>query len=109
MERISSLMPVDAANKEIPNGTLGGTVLANTYNASISSAVSVSLNAATSSFEVFAFTQAALVRYQAGASTTNFDAAVPANTSRIFYRDPLVTTISVIQAAATGAMAVIER
>lgn len=109
MNRIASLLPVDGANKDIAYGNLVGDVLAVTYDATISSASDVTLNSSTTSFEVLAITQAVMVRFAATASTSNFDAVVAANQSKVFYRDPSVTVISVIQAAATGAMAVIER
>lgn len=109
MNQISSLLPVDGAAKGISYGNLVGTVLAVTFDATISSASDVTLNAATTSFEILAITQPIFVRFAATASSTNFDAVVAANQSKVFYRDPSVTVISVIQAAATGAMAVIER
>lgn len=109
MQQITSLLPVDGAAKAILNGNLVGTVLATTYDATISSATSVSLNASTTSFEILAITQPVLVRFAASVSTSAFDAVVAANQSKVFYRDPSVTTISVIEAAATGAVAVIER
>lgn len=109
MNRISALLPVDAANKEIQNGNLIGTVLAITYDATISSATSISLNASTTSYEVLAIDKPVLLRFAASVSTSAFDAVIAANQSKIFFRDPLVTTISVIEASATAAVAVIER
>lgn len=108
-ERISSLLPVDGANKAIENGNLVGTVLVATYDATISSATDITLNASTTSFEILAITQPVLVRFASTVSTSAFDAVVAANESKIFFRDSSVTVISVIQAAATGSVAVIER
>lgn len=108
MIRTNTQTPVDANNKPIDNSNQLGTTLASTYDATISSATSISLNAATTSFEVSAFTQSVLLRYAASVSTTTFDAAIPANTSRTFIRPDGVTIISVIEATATGAVAVIE-
>lgn len=109
MSRIRSALPVDGNNKEIPNGNLVGTVLAVTYDATISSATSISLNAATTSYEVLAIDKPILLRFAASVSTSAFDAVIPANESKVFYRDPAVTTISVIEASATAIVAVIER
>lgn len=109
MSRIKSALPVDANNKEIQNGNLVGPVLATTYDATISSATSITLNAATTSYEVLAISKPIFLRFAASVSTSAFDAVIDADTSRIFYRDPDVTVISVIEAAATANVAVIER
>lgn len=108
MIRTTTQTPIDANNKEIANSNQMGTALAVTYDATISSATSVVLNASTTCFEVSAFTQSVLLRYAAAVSTSAFDAVIPANTTRMFMRPDGVTTISVIEAAATGAVAVIE-
>lgn len=102
-------LPDDANDKVIQNGNPIGATIAETYDATISSATSLSLNAATTSYEVLAITQPVLLKFAASVSTSDFDAVIPANQSKIFYRDPSVTTISVIEAAATGAVAIIER
>tara|TARA_R110000868_G_scaffold179170_4_gene419156 strand:+ start:313 stop:648 length:336 start_codon:yes stop_codon:yes gene_type:complete len=102
-------LPVDANDKTIVNGNPIGATLVETYDATISSATSLTLNAATTSFEVLAITQAVLLKFAASVSTTDFDAVIAANQSKVFYRDPAVTVISVIEATATGAVAIIER
>lgn len=107
--QISSQLPVDANAKPLQYGNLVGPVLAITYDATISSATSVTLNAATTSYEVLAIDKPILLRFAASVSTSAFDAVIPANQSKVFYRDPAVTTISVIEASATAAVAVIER
>lgn len=100
--------PVDANQKPILNGNQMGTALAVTYDATISSATSITLNAGTTSFEVLAITQPILLRYAASVSTSAFDAVIAANQSKVFTRPDGVTVISVIEAAATGAVAVLE-
>ncbi len=109
MSQISSTLPIDGNQKPIQNANLVGPVLVATFDATISSATSITLNAATTSFEVLAITQPVYVRFQASVSTSAFDAVVGANTSKVFYRDPSVTVISVLEAAATANVAVIER
>ena len=109
MARIKSELPLDANNKPIQNGNLVGATIAETYDATISSATSITLNAATTSFEVLAITQPILLKFAASVSTSDFDAVIAANQSKVFYRDPAVTVISVIEAAATANVAVIER
>ena len=108
MIRTNTQTPVDANFKPISSSNQLGTALAVTYDATISSATSITLNAATTCFEVSAFTQSLLLRYAASVSTSAFDAVVPANTTRMFIKPEGVTVISVIEAAATGAVAVIE-
>lgn len=100
--------PLDANNKPILSGNQMGTALAVTYDATISSATSITLNTATTSFEVLAITQPILLRYAASVSTSAFDAVIPANQSKVFVKPDGVTVISVIEAAATGAVAVLE-
>lgn len=109
MSQILATLPIDGNTKVIENGNLVGTVLATTFDATISSATSINLNAATTSYEVLAVAQPIYLRFAAGVSTSAFDAVIGADTSKVFYRDPAVTTISVLEAAATANVAVIER
>ena len=109
MSQITSTLPIDGNQKPIQLGNLVGTVLARTYDATISSATDITLNASTTSFEILAIDKPVLVRFATTVTTSNFDAVVEANTSTIFYRDPAVTIISVIEASATAIVAVIER
>jgi hypothetical protein len=109
MSQVKSTLPRDGNNIPIEYGNLVGDVLAVTFDATISGATSVALNAATTSYEVLAIDKPILLRFAASVSTTVFDAVIAANTSKVFVRDPAVTTISVIEASATAAVAVIER
>lgn len=108
MIRTNTQTPVDANDKPIAGSNQSGTSLAVTYDATLSSASDITLNAATTSFEVSAFTQSVLVKYAATASTSSFNAVVPANTTRMFIKPDGVTVISIIEAAASAATAVIE-
>lgn len=105
---VKAQFPVDANFKPY-TGSMVGLPIAATYNGSISSAASVNLNALTTWIEITAFTAGVLVRYAAGAATNAFDEVVPANTTRGFARPDGVTVVSVIQQAATAAVAVIEK
>lgn len=109
MSQIKSTLPVDGNSKEIQNGNLVGDVIAKTYDADISSATSIVLNASTTSYEVLAMAQPVLLRFAASVSTSAFDAVIAANTSKVFWRDPNVTTISVIEGVSGAIVAVIER
>lgn len=109
MSQIKSTLPKDGNNITIEGANLVGTVIATTFDATISSATDIILNDATTSYEVLAITKPILLRFASTVSTTSFDAVIDANTSKIFYRDPSVTVISVIETAATANVAVIER
>lgn len=108
MIRTKTQTPIDANDKPIAGANQMGTAIAVTYDATISSATSITLNAATTSFEVLAIAQPILLRYAAGVSTSAFDAVIAANATKMFTVPEGVTTISVIEAAATAAVAVIE-
>ncbi len=108
MIRTTTQTPVDANDKPICSSQQAGTALAVTYDATISSATSITLNDATTSFEVTAIDKPIFLRYAASVSTTVFDALIPANTSRTFIRPDGVTIISVVEASATANVAVIE-
>ncbi len=106
--RITKFQPIDANQKPI-SGSLVGTAIAVTYNASISSAVDVTLNAATTYFEVSAIAKGIFLRYQATASSSDFDEFIPQDTIRGFQVPDGVTVISVIQQASSGAVAIIQK
>ncbi len=108
MIRTKTQTPVDANDKPIAGAQQAGTRLAVTYDATISSATSITLNAATTSFEVTAIDKPLFLRYAASVSTTEFDALIPANTTRTFFKQDGVTVISVLEASATANVAVIE-
>ncbi len=109
MSQIQATLVIDGNQKPIDGSNLVDTVLATTYDATISGATSISLNVATTSYEVLAMAQPILLRFAAGVSTSAFDAVIAANTSKVFYRDPAVTTISVIEGVSGAIVAVIER
>lgn len=101
-------LPVDGNNKEMqlaPNVV----ALARTYNATISSAVDITLNTATTYIEVTAIDKGIFVRYAATASSTNYDEFVPQNSTRAYRLPASVTVISVIQESATAKVSVIEK
>jgi len=109
MSQIAATLPIDGNQKPVQNANLVGTVLAKTYDASLSSASDITLNASTTSFEVLAIDKPVFVRFAATASSTDFDAVVAANQTKVFYREPTVTVISIIEASASAAVAVVEK
>lgn len=106
--RTQAIFPTDADFKSIVNGAPLGVPLAKTYDATLSSATDITLNVATSYIEVAAIDKPVLLRYQATASTTNFDAVIPANSVRGFAVPNGVTVISVIEEQASAHVVVTE-
>lgn len=106
--RTNAIFPTDADFKSGVNGAPVGVPLAKTYDASLNVCTDITLNVATTYFEVAAIDKAVLVRYQATASTTNFDAVVPANSVRGFAVPAGVTVISIIEQAASAVGIVTE-
>lgn len=106
--RIPLEIPIDANNKDLPCPP-AIVALAKTYNATISSAVDITLNTSTTFLEISAIAKGVFVRFQATASSTNFDEFVSQDTTRYFVVPSGVTVISIIQQAATGAVAVVEK
>ncbi len=106
--RTASIFPTDADHKSIINGGPFGVPIAKTYDASLNTATDITLNTLTSYVEVAAIDKAVLLRYQATASTSNFDAVIPANSVRGFAVPSGVTVISVIEEQASAHVVVTE-
>lgn len=102
-------LPRDANNNVIPNVPPAKTAIAVTYDATISAATSITLNAATTFLEVTAIDKGVFLRYAASVSSTAFDEFVPLNTTAFFVVPAGVTVISVIEEAATGKVVVVEK
>lgn len=83
--------------------------LATTYDATISGSTEITLNAGTETIEVAAIDKAVLLRWgTADASTSAFDAVIPANTVREFTVPTDATAVNFIEQAATAILAVTE-
>lgn len=106
--QVNPIFPVDSGNKLIEGSAPLGSPLAVTYDATISSATSITLNAATTLVEVVAIDKGVFVRYAASASSTAYDLFVPVGQARRFKVPSGVTVISVIEEAATGKVSVTE-
>lgn len=107
--RISAQQPVDGNDKILQGSALVGTPIATTYDATISTATSITLNAATTSIEICATDKGIFMRYQAGAASNAFDGFIPANTCRVFQIPSGTTVVSVIEEAASAHLVAIER
>lgn len=101
-------MPKDENQKTIPLVT-PRPALAVTFNSTISAAVDITLNTATTLIEVNALSQGVFLRYQSTVSSVNFDEYIQAGAVRHYIKPTGVTVISVIQQAATGAVIIIEK
>ena len=90
--------------------------LVETYDATVSASTELVLNAATKSIEVAALDKAIFLKWGAdNASTTDWDAVIPANTVRAFAipidsstKAPYAA-VNFIEAAATAILAVTEK
>lgn len=101
-------LPRDANNApiQISPATVS---IARTYDATISSATTITLNAATTFLEISAITKGVFMKYGANVSTSDFDEFIPAEFTHQYVVPQGVTEISVIEQAATGAVVVIEK
>jgi len=83
--------------------------LAITYDATISSSTSITLNTKTVYLEVSAIDKGIFMKYGATASSTTFDEFIPANTSKIFIVPTGTLTVEFIEEVATAKLVVIEK
>lgn len=102
-------LPTDKRRHPIYGVGIEGAALAKTYDATISSATSITLNADTTYIEVTAITKGVFLKYAAGVTTSDFDEYIPAETSKGFVLPDSVTVVSVIEQSATAAVVVIEK
>lgn len=101
--------PKDANNVTIPTVSPAVVALEETYDATISASTEITLNASTTYIEVAAIDKSILLKWGTGdASTTDFDAVIPANTVRGFYVPPSIAAVNFIEQAATAILAVTE-
>lgn len=103
-----SFLPSDQQGDMIPL-TTPTRAIAVTYDTSVSTATDIVLNSATALIEVTAINNGVFLRYQATASSSNFDEFVLADTTRHFVVPAGVTTISVIEETASAKVVVIEK
>lgn len=101
-------MPRDDNRNPIPL-VPPSTALAVTVNASLASAVDITLNTATTIIEVNALTQGVYMRYATTATTSVFDEFIQAGSVRHYVKPAGVTVISFLQQAASASIVVIEK
>lgn len=83
--------------------------LEETYDATISTATSITLNTATTYIEVSAIDKGVFLKYAAGAASTDYDEFIAPNTTRAYIVPSSITVISVIEEAATAKVSIIEK
>lgn len=101
-------LPIDANSKPIQIRP-AKSALAVTYDATISTATDITLNAATTFLQVSAIDKGVFLRYASTASSTNYDEYIDANTTVQLEVPSGVTVISVIQQSASAAVSIIEK
>lgn len=82
--------------------------LEETYDTTISSSTSLTLNAATKVIEVSAIDKGIFLKWGGTAVSTDFDGFIPANTSKWFGVPNGQTTVQFIEEAATAKLVVLE-
>lgn len=102
------ILPRDGNNVPLQISPIGEAI-AVTYDATISSATDITLNAATTIIEVTAIDKGVFLKYGTTVTTSDFDEFIPQNVSKEYAIPNGVTIISVIQEAATGKVVVIEK
>lgn len=89
--------------------------LEETYDATISSSTSLTLNASTTFIEVSAIDKGIFLKWGGTASSTDFDEFIAPNSTRQYYVPPnastgaLHTTVQFIEESATAKLVVIEK
>lgn len=95
-------------NGNVLNALPNKVAIAITYDATVSSSTTLTLNAATSLLEITAIDKAIFYKWGATASSSAFDGIVPANSSKLVPVPVGQTTIQFIEQAATAILAVVE-
>lgn len=83
--------------------------LEETYDATISSSTSLTLNASTVAIEVTAIDKGVFLKWDATAVSTDFDEYIGANQTREYIIPDGVTTANFIEESATAKLVVIEK
>lgn len=101
-------LPIDSNSKEfqLPPATLA---LAVTYDTTISSSTSITLNVNTSLIEVTSLAKGTFMKWGGTASSSSFDEFIAPDTSRTYVVPTGQTTVQFIEQAASATLIVIEK
>lgn len=80
-----------------------------TYDATISSSTSITLNAGTTTLQVSAIDKGIFMKWGATASSSSFDEFIPADSTREYVVPNSTTTVQFIEEAATAKLVVLEK
>lgn len=83
--------------------------LEETYDATISSSTSITLNTAATYLEVSAIDKGVFMKWGATASSSDFDEFISPNTTRVYVVPTGQTTVQFIEESATAKLVVIEK
>lgn len=83
--------------------------LADTYDATISTSTTLTLNANTTYIEVSAIDKGIFLKWGTTAASSDFDEFIPANTSKTFVIPNGVATVQFIEESATAKLVVLEK
>lgn len=83
--------------------------LEETYDATISSSTSITLNTAATYLEVSAIDKGVFMKWGAAASSSDFDEFISPNTTRVYVVPTGQTTVQFIEESATAKLVVIEK
>ena len=83
--------------------------LEETYDATVSSSTSITLNTSTTTIEVSAIDKGIFLKWGATASSSDFDEFIAPNYTRTYVVPVGVTTVEFIEESATAKLVVIEK
>lgn len=83
--------------------------LEETYDATISSSTSITLNTSATYIEVSAIDKGVFMKWGATASSSDFDEFISANTTRVYAIPTGQTTVQFIEESTTAKLVVIEK
>lgn len=108
---MNNSLPTDGNYKQFnsPPSALVTTALAVTYDASINSSTTVTLNTATTSIEVTALLKGIFLKWGGTASSSSFDEFIAPDSTRVYQVPNGQTTVQFIEEAASAHLVVIEK
>ena len=101
--------PIDENSRVVNEAPQDTTALAVTYDATISSSTTVTLNAKTTVIEVTAIDKGIFMHWGAAATSSAFDEFIAPNTTRTYIVPAGQTSVQFLEETATAKLVVIEK
>lgn len=101
--------PIDENSRVINEAPQDTLALAVTYDATISSTTTVTLNVATTVIEVTAIDKGIFMKWGAAATSSSFDEFIGANQTRTYIKPAGQTSVQFLEETATAKLVVIEK